>query len=119
MKLEEVREILDARILAGDMSIVGERSISIERVFASDLMSDVLAFAEEKTMLLTGLTNLQVIRTSEMLDIDVVVFVRGKVPGKEIIKLANEKEVTLLATSQGMYTACGKLFQRGLKGVDD
>ena len=116
--MHEVKHILEARVLTGDMSVVGEKSIDIERVFACDLMSDVLAFAGERTMLLTGLTNMQVIRTAEMLEIDVIVFVRGKVPNEEILELAEEKEITILATMQGMYTSCGKLYQYGLNGAN-
>ncbi len=117
--LQEVKEILNADVLAGDSSEFEYRSIDIERVFASDLMSDVLAFAEERTMLLTGLTNLQAIRTAEMLDIDVIVFVRGKMPNEDIIKLAEEQKIVVMATKLGMYDSCGKLYRKGIKGMLD
>ncbi|UMZ75293.1 hypothetical protein [Natranaerofaba carboxydovora] len=117
MKLQEVKDILNAKVLVGNLKEFDENSFAIERVFASDLMSDVLAFAEERTMLLTGLTNLQAIRTAEMLDIEVVVFVRGKLPNQEILNLASEKGIIILATDNSMYDSCGRLYQKGVKGM--
>jgi predicted transcriptional regulator len=110
MRLDKVREILDADIL------VGEEFIDLEVVSAcgSDLMSDVLAFVKDQTLLLTGLINPQVVRTAEMMDIRVIVFVRGKVPGKEIVQLAKEKDMVLLTTKYPLYTACGLLYSAGL-----
>ena len=57
----------------------------------SDLMSDVLAFVNEKTVLITGLTNHHVLRTADMLDLKCLVFARGKVPGEELLEQAQEQ----------------------------
>ena len=78
-------------------------------------MSDVLAFSQEKSMLLTGLTNPQVIRTAEMIGIKVVIFVRGKEPLPETIELAKERGVYLYLTEKPMFASCGLLYSHGLK----
>ena len=65
-------------------------------------------------VLLTGLTNEQAVRTAEMVDIPVVVFVRGKVPPATVIALAAEKGIVLLRTRCTMYEACGRLYAAGL-----
>lgn len=83
-----------------------------------DLMSDVLAFSQEKTMLLTGLTNPQVVRTAEMTDIKVIVFVRGKRPPLETIKLAREKGVYLYLSPKPMFECCGLLYEIGLNSEE-
>jgi len=80
-------------------------------------MSDVLAYVKGKTLLLTGLTNQQVVRTAEMADLSAIVFVRGKRPDEEIVQLAVENEIVLLSTRDSMYTASGKLYSNGLQGV--
>ncbi len=80
----------------------------------ADLMSDVLAFTHAGTLLLTGLTNPQVVRTAEMAGILAIVFVRGKLPPAETIALAQEKGIPLLASKYTMYESCGRLYQRGL-----
>lgn len=113
MKIYDVRKILNAEVLCGDNLTDNEVSYA----FGSDLMSDVLAFVKGKTLLLTGLTNQQVVRTAEMADLSAIVFVRGKKPGEDIVELAKEKDIVLLMTKDTMYTASGKLYNHGLEGV--
>ncbi|KUO76644.1 MAG: hypothetical protein APF77_13550 [Clostridia bacterium BRH_c25] len=113
MKICEVREILDAKVLCGNNLMENE----VLYAFGSDLMSDVLAYVKGKTILLTGLTNQQVVRTAEMADLSAIVFVRGKKPEQDIIKLATENDIVLLLTRDTMYTASGKLYSNGLEGV--
>ena len=103
-------EILNAEVLTCEDNLGRE----IESACGSDLMSDVLAFAEDKKLLITGLVNPQVIRTAEMLDIFAIIFVRGKKPTDEMIKLASEKSMTLISTVHLMYTACGLLYKNGV-----
>lgn len=114
MKLEEVKRILDAEVL------VGEDRLDREVILAcgSDLMSDVLAFVKEKVLLLTGLTNPQVIRTAEMMDIKAIVFVRGKKPDKETLELAELKKMVVLTTKHPLYISSGLLYSNGLTGKD-
>jgi predicted transcriptional regulator len=114
MKLSEIKEILDAEVLVGQEFLDKE----VTSAFGSDLMSDVLAFVNESTVLLTGLTNPQVIRTAEMVDLFAIVFVRGKRPSEDILEMARKNNITILMTEDILYTACGKLYSRGLKGVD-
>lgn len=77
-------------------------------------MSDVLAFTHAGTLLMTGLTNPQVVRTAEMAGIKAIVFVRGKYPPPETISLAEQKNIPLLASRYTMYETCGRLYQAGL-----
>jgi predicted transcriptional regulator len=113
MKLANVINILDAELLSGENFIDKE----VDCAFSSDLMSDVLAFAGKRTLLLTGLTNAQVIRTAEMIDVSAIVFVRNKKPTNDIIELAKENNIILMRTSHTLYTASGKLYCLGLQGI--
>lgn len=114
MKIKEIAEILDAEILT-DFS---DETTDIIYGFASDLMSDVLAYANSESLLVTGLNNSQVMRTAEMMDMTTVLFVRGKKPGKEILDLAEENSVTVLATNCTMFKTCGLLVLNGMKGIE-
>ena len=114
MKLSEVKSLLNVETIYGKKDV--EDSLIIKNACGADLMSDVLAFSQEKTMLLTGLTNPQVIRTAEIMDIDVIVFVRGKKPNEETIKIAKKLNKIILSTCDSMFIACGKLYSSGLKG---
>ena len=89
--------------------------MEIASACGADLMSDVMAFVKDKVLLLTGLVNPQVIRTAELLDIHCIIFVRGKVPNREMIELAEESEIILGGTKLSMFLACGKLYEAGLK----
>lgn len=110
MVIREIKTLLDAQILSGEQMLDHE----VEEAFASDMMSDVLAFANPHCVLLTGLCNPQVIRTAEMLDVSCIVFVRGKPLDSEILNLARAREMCVLHTEKGMYTTCGILYSSGL-----
>ncbi|MGL5978581.1 MAG: transcriptional regulator [Erysipelotrichaceae bacterium] len=97
-----------------------EEESFVRVVFASDLMSDVLYLSNcnnETTLLVTGLANQQTINTAHMLDIKVIVFVRGKVLPDEIVALASEHGIVCLTTPKSMYETCGLLWSSGLAEV--
>ena len=110
MKLSEVKEILNAKVVTGGEFLDRE----VKSAFGSDLMSDVLAFVNDQSLLLTGLVNGQVVRTAEMLDIKAIVFVRGKEPTDDIVALAEEYGMVLMSTAYTLYPSCGKLYMAGL-----
>jgi predicted transcriptional regulator len=112
MVLSEIIELLDAEVHTG----TDKMSISVKSACGADLMSDVMAFSKENAMLLTGLINPQVVRTAEMMDIQVIVFVRGKKPTPVMRELAAEKGIVLLSTSLSMFSACGVLYKAGIAG---
>ncbi len=113
MQIKYVAGILNAEILAFEQGLEHD----VVTAFGSDLMSDVLAYVEEDTLLITGLINQQVIRTAEMLDLKAILFVRGKIPCNEVIQLAEEKQIILMMTKESLFTASGILFQHGLRGI--
>ncbi len=110
MKVKEVKALLDAVVETGEALM----DMEVKTACGSDMMSDVLAFVKEEGLLLTGLVNPQVVRTAEMMDIKVIVFVRGKVPSAEMIELAEERGMVLMRTQKPMYVACGELYTAGL-----
>ncbi len=112
MTIKDVRDILEARVLVGENNLED----MIRSACGSDMMSDVLAFSKDHSVLLTGLCNPQVIRTAEMLDIACIVFVRGKKPDESILKMAEERGLVILSTDHRMFSACGMLYQAGLRG---
>ena len=113
MVLRDIMTLLNAEILACKKSI----DLEVNAVKASDLMSDVLTMSDSGVLLLTGLTNIQAVRTAEIAEISAIIFVRGKKPEKETIELAEKKNIPLLATQLPMYESCGLLFQNGVSGV--
>lgn len=112
MKIRRIKELLDAKVLCGEENLDNE----VYSACGSDMMSDVLAFVKDQAVLLTGLVNPQVIRTAEMMDMKCIVFVRSKMPTADMIELAKESGIVLLASKLRMYEACGKLYAGGLTG---
>ena len=112
MKIKTIKELLDAEVVCGEELLDTE----VNSACGSDMMSDVLAFVKDHAVLLTGLVNPQVVRTAEMMDIKCIVFVRGKIPGDNVIELAKSMDIAILTSSERMYVACGKLYSNGLAG---
>jgi predicted transcriptional regulator len=112
MRLKQVGKILEAEVLVGEESL----DIDITMACGADLLSDVLAFTKSGSLLLTGLTHPQVIRTAEIAEIKAVCFVRGKRPPDETVDLAKKRGIPLLYTSLLMYESCGRLYSRNLPG---
>ena len=112
MKISDVKELLDAEVLCGEENLGHD----VFSACGCDMMSDVLAFAKDQAVLLTGLVNPQVVRTAEMMDMHCIVFVRGKRPNIDIIHLAEDRDMVMLATKLEMFTACGRLYDAGLRG---
>ena len=113
--VHEVLTTLEAEVLLDD----GWLRDGIISVTASDLMSDILSHSKPKSILLTGLTNPQTIRTAEMIEISAVCFILGKQPHEETIELARKNQIPLLSTPLSMFDACGKLYAAGLSGCND
>ena len=110
MKLAEVLQIIEGKVISKKADL----SLEVQMGSGADLMSDVLAFTQEGTVLMTGLTNPQVVRTAEMASVRAIVFVRGKLPPAETIALAEDKGIPLLASKYTMFETCGRLYKAGL-----
>lgn len=112
MTAKDVQDILGARVRTGEEHMDRE----VKSACGSDMMSDVLAFSKDHSVLLTGLCNPQVIRTAEMLDIVCIIFVRGKKPDETLIEMAKERDLIIMETGHRMFSACGMLYKAGLGG---
>jgi hypothetical protein len=113
MRLKDVVAMLEGNVICGKEQLEKE----IEFAFASDLMSDVLTVQKDNLILLTGLANIQALRTAEMSDISCIVFVRNKKVNDDMLKLGKESGIVLIECPCSMFKASGVLFGNGLKPV--
>jgi predicted transcriptional regulator len=111
LTLAEVARVLDAEVLSGTAAL---ETTEVAVGAGADLMSDVLAFINPDALLLTGLANVQSIRTALVADVRALVYVRGKRPDREGVALAEEHGLPLLCTPMTMFEACGRLYGAGL-----
>jgi predicted transcriptional regulator len=114
MIVSELIELINGRLLNPTANLSRE----INGGCGADLMSDVLASIQPEAVLLTGLCNPQVIRTSVMADVAAIVIVRGKNIPKETIDLANEENIALISSPFGMFELAGRLYKAGLPSLE-
>ncbi|MCL1931368.1 MAG: hypothetical protein FWF55_06090 [Treponema sp.] len=111
MTVAEAVSILEGQFFCGE----AKADMEVASACGADLMSDVMAFVKDRVLLMTGLVNPQVIRTVELMDIHAIIFVRGKVPSRDMIDMAEESDIILAGTKHPMFISCGKLYEAGLK----
>ena len=113
MTIREIASLIEGEILCGEACL---DQVQLH-AFASDLMSDVLTIKIDNFMLITGLANIQSIRTAEMSDVKCVLLVRGKEATEEMVALAGEMGMVLMRTSFSMFKTSGILYAAGLMPV--
>ncbi|NLO43384.1 MAG: transcriptional regulator [Candidatus Cloacimonetes bacterium] len=111
MTLRDIQTFLEGEILYPEVDLDRE----VPCAFASDMISDILMCTKEPTLLLTGLTNNQIIRVSDMIDIVGIIFVRGKKPLEDVIEMAQERGLPIITTKFSLYRCSGILYNMGLR----
>jgi predicted transcriptional regulator len=112
MKISEIANLINGEILSGNAE-----NGHLTKAFSSDLMSDVLTLETENTILITGLANLQAIRTAEMSDIDCIIFARNKKVTEDMVNLAKENEMTIIRTPCSVFKTSGELYGAGIEPI--
>lgn len=111
MKIREILEKIDGRLISGEDKL----DVEIDKAFAADLLSDVLALVEENTCLITGITGPQAIRVAEVLNIPLVILARGKKPSKALVEAARMAGIPLILTNKTVFETAGILYSHGVR----
>ena len=114
MTTNQIKDTLGATVICGNLTDKKIEGI----VFATDLMSSVLAREENISVLITGLRNLQVIRTAEMLDVSCIILARGVEPAADMVETAKKSGILVMKTPKTMYNACGEIYMLDKSGED-
>jgi hypothetical protein len=114
MNLKDIIDLVDGTPLNPQVDL----NVKIRGGIGADLMSDVLAASQPKAVLLTGLTNPQVVRTAQIAEFRAIIFVRGKQPQAETIAIATQENMPLITSPFGMFELCGRLRQAGLPSFE-
>jgi len=113
MKISRICELVSGRIVCGE----ARKEEEVEYAFASDLMSDVLTVRNGNFILITGLANIQSVRTAEMSDVPFMLLCRNKAVTQEMINVATESNILIVVSPYSMFRCSGLLFREGLKPV--
>lgn len=114
MNLREIITLVEGTALNPEINM----DIKIRGGCGADLMSDVLASSQPKAVLLTGLTNPQVVRTAQIAEFRAIIFVRGKQPQPETVDIATQEKMPLITSPFGMFELCGRLHRAGLPSFE-
>lgn len=114
MNLTEIITIAEGEVITPELST----DVNIHGGYCADLMSDVLAYSRPRAVLLTGLTNPQVVRTAQIAEFRAIIFIRGKKPQQETIDLAIQENIPLISSPLGMFELSGRLHDSGLKSYE-
>ena len=113
MKVKEIAKLVDGEIVGAPV----DETYEVKKAFASDLMSDVLTLGDYNPVILTGLCNMQTIRTCEMGNLDIIVLVRKKKASEEMIEEAEDEGMVVMECDFSMFKACGLLFKAGMQPI--
>ncbi len=114
MNLEQIIRIAQGEVITKELST----DVNIHGGCCADLMSDVLAYTRPHAVLITGLTNPQVVRTAQVADFRAIIFIRGKKPQSETIEIAVQENIPLISSPFGMFELSGKLHDAGLTSYE-
>ncbi len=113
MQVDQIVNIIQGEVLTSEKVMKS----GIEYAFSSDLMSDVLTRDYEDTVLITGLANIQAIRTAEMSDIGLVIIARNKEISAEMIRLAEANDIVLIKSAYSLFRISGLLYEAGIQPI--
>jgi hypothetical protein len=113
MNIDKIIDLIEGQIVTKSEY----KHLDLTHGLSSDLMSDVLTMDTERTLLITGLANIQAIRTVEMLDIHCVIIARNKKVTPEMKAIAEQNGIVLIETSNSVFKTVGILYQNGIHPV--
>ena len=112
MTIQDIMQLLPAELLTPDARL----DTQVHNACGRDRMSDVLHSGKERAVLYTGMKNPRGVRTADMMERVCIVVGRGKHPSPEVLELDKQRGIAVLATRRTMFSACGILYQAGLRG---
>ncbi len=107
MKLSEIAASLHARILPPEAPVDRE----IHRVYAGDRISDLIDRASAETLLVTNVSNAQLIRVAELMDVPGICVVGGGEPAPDLVAAAGKTGTAILVCPEGLFETCGLLYK--------
>jgi hypothetical protein len=108
VKLDELASCIGARVISSGGTCPQR---IVEKIYAGDRVSDLLNEASDRTLLVTNLMSLQMIRVAELMDVPAICFVNGIAPEPEIIEHADSAGTTLMVSPIGVFETCGLIYQ--------
>lgn len=107
MRLEDLAGHIGARLVTPG----APGGTEVAKIYAGDRVSDLLNEASDKTLLVSNLASVQMLRVAELMDVPGICFVNGVEPDDEVVALARENGTLLMVSPDGVFETCGRIYQ--------
>jgi hypothetical protein len=112
LKLSELVEKLQLEVRTG----ANRLEVAVNRGYASDLMSDVMANAAEGDLWVTLQTHQNIVAVAVMKALAGIILVGGREPDETTLRKAEAEEVPILISKMPAFELVGRLFELGVSG---
>ena len=112
MTLQEIIERLNLTVLTENKDF---EKVTPTGGYASDLLSCVMAGAQNKGIWVTLQSHSNIVAVAALLELSAVIITEGAMPDAATLTRANQEEITLLSTPEFTFPVVGKLWEMGLK----
>lgn len=112
MKLNEIVDKLELEVKTGGNNL----DVEITRGYSSDLLSDVMANAQEGDIWITMQTHQNIVAVAVLKTLAAVILVNNRNPDEETAKKAKEENLPILTSTLSTFELIGRLYQLGISG---
>jgi predicted transcriptional regulator len=107
MKITDIIQVLDLKVISGHNGLSNE----ISGGYVSDLLSDVMGNAKEGQVWITLQTHQNVVAIASLKDISAIILVKGSFPEEDTIEKSNTENVPVLCTDLDTFSIAGRLYE--------
>jgi hypothetical protein len=110
MLLREIKEELHLTVRSGDEDL--DRVVT--GGYAGDQLSDVIAHGKSGNVWVTMQVHVNIVAVAVLKELAGIIIVQGRQPADEVLRIAAEKKVPILASNSSAYETVVKLAGLGL-----
>jgi hypothetical protein len=114
MKLSDAVKEFGLEVKAG----AGKLDQEVTGGYVSDLLSDVLAHAEDGVLWVTLHIHQNIVAVASHKGLSGIVLVQGRQPEKDTIAKAEEEGIPILVSGLSAFELVGKLYKAGIRGTE-
>jgi hypothetical protein len=112
MRLREIVDAMGLTVKTGD----GLLDQEVRGGYASDLMSDVMANADEGDLWVTLQIHQNIVAVAVMKSLAGIVLINGREPEAETVQKAETEGIPIMVTDMPAFELVGRLFALGISG---
>jgi len=107
MTVKELVEKMNLTVFCGEDNMDTE----IKGGYVSDLLSDVMGFAQEGHVWVTLQTHKNVIAIASLKELACVILVKGNKPDDDMLEQAKEEDIPVLGTDEQTFEVAGQIYK--------